>query len=545
MRKRELRKCLVERGLGIAHLRRHRPPVRDRGKRPGPSGALGEPDELLRPALHQTRLDGAHGGVDAIRGGHTRHEGESEPAEVVQGSGSVSGGGRAHAPGPAPQVVHRIGRDAQRVRCHDIVQVAQQAIDVFSALDGRQHGQPGDRQSGQGRLPGADGKGSGLLGAAAHQDEVAAHEMPEAQPLQHVDDRGDGPRLPGSRQRVGVEAVLTVIVTELESGVAEVPQEVAIVHVLPGEQSLIERCDGFGPLPFGRRGHGGQQLLETAGTRRVLGGRSGHDVPRREPRAAVGSEGAHHCGRGRDFKGANRIDLVDVVGGVDEDPVRLGGGPDVDLDVSPEPSDVTDQQRVGRPLPRRREQSSCAGTLSAGPGAASCGEGQFCTSNRVAGQRRRSLVRGRGRDVATASQRPRADELEGRDHVLVGTLDRAGPMPRLPIRVPGTGEGIGQGPVHESPVRGRGRLVDRRPQQRVTHPHGPAVDTQEPGLESRFQRRLPDPQPGRGPPNDGSVPGVVRRSQQQQQLHPTRQPTAPVEERALDLGSEAAVGLAG
>ena len=105
------------------------------------------------------------------------------------------------------------------------------------------------RQGGHRRLPCAGRQGACLLGVAAQEHEVATGEVREAQPLQGVDDRGDGSRLPGTGQCVGVEAALRVVVAELEGGVAEVPQDVAVVDVLADEQCPVERLRPPAPTP--------------------------------------------------------------------------------------------------------------------------------------------------------------------------------------------------------------------------------------------------------------------------------------------------------
>ena len=49
-----------------------------------------------------------------------------------------------------------------------------------------------------------------------------------------------------------------------------------------------------------------------------------------------------------DLQRPDRVDVADLVRGLDEDPVRLGGRAEVDLDVPPQARDVAEQQRVGR-----------------------------------------------------------------------------------------------------------------------------------------------------------------------------------------------------
>jgi hypothetical protein len=63
-------------------------------------------------------------------------------------------------------------------------------------------------------------------------------------------------------------------------------------------------------------------------------------------RPAVGAVAAHQGGGDRHFEGSYRVQVDDGPRGLHEDPVRVGGGADVDLDTSPQPVDVCTQQRV-------------------------------------------------------------------------------------------------------------------------------------------------------------------------------------------------------
>ena len=77
------------------------------------------------------------------------------------------------------------------------------------------------------------------------------------------------------------------------------------------------------------------------------------DVAGRQGGAAVGAVGAHD-GRGDGhLQGPGRVDLVDGVRGLDEDPVRVGRRAEVDLDPSLEAGDVAEQHRVGGALASR------------------------------------------------------------------------------------------------------------------------------------------------------------------------------------------------
>ena len=162
----------------------------------------------------------------------------------MQRAEGVGRGRRAGALGPPGQVVDRVGQDAQRVRRDHLLQVGQQAVVVVAALECGQQGEPGQRGSGQGALPQAGAERERLLGAAAHRGPVAGDQVPEAQPLQRVDDRHDRTRLPGPREREGVEVLLGVVVTELQGGVAQVPEHVEVVDgvtVLPAPRPARPR----------------------------------------------------------------------------------------------------------------------------------------------------------------------------------------------------------------------------------------------------------------------------------------------------------------
>ena len=95
---------------------------------------------------------GADGCLDPLGGRHPRQHGEPEPAEVVQGPDVVPGPGGAKSLGPAGQVVHGVGQDAQRVRRDQLVEPGEEVVVVVSVLEGREQRQPGDRQRGHRRL---------------------------------------------------------------------------------------------------------------------------------------------------------------------------------------------------------------------------------------------------------------------------------------------------------------------------------------------------------------------------------------------------------
>ena len=133
--------------------------------------------------------------------------------------------------------------------------------------------------------------------------------------------------------------------------------------------------------------------------------------------------------------------------------------------------------------------------------------------------------------MRAASLRPRPDELQGGDHVVVRAVGGSGALPGLPVRVPDRGEGVSQRQVGAPSVLAGGRLVDRRAHQWVTHGDiaGARVGHQEPGAHRGFPRLLGQAQVGRGRLEDGEVAGVVGRREQQERLHLRRQPAAPVE----------------
>ena len=303
--------------------------------------------------------------------------------------------------------MHGVGHDAQGVRRDELLEPLQEVVVVVSVLEGGEQRQPGDREGGHGGLADALRQGDGLLGAAAHGDVVSGQEVPEAEPLQAVDDRRDGTGLPGPRQGVGVEVLLRRVVTQLQGGVAEVPQHVAVVH-------LLADVPGPGPAPRRPRTSSPSATWVMA-TNMCLrhsvrgespGGRVPRDVDGRQRGTAVGAVRAHHGCRDADLQRSVRVEPVDRVRGLDEDPVGLGGRPEVDLDVSAQARDVAEQQRVGGLFTGRGQQGlRCAGP-AARPGAAGGREGEPGTLRRIGGQRRRPLVGRERRDVPAATQCP-------------------------------------------------------------------------------------------------------------------------------------------
>ena len=219
-----------------------------------------------------------------------------------------------------------------------------------------------------------DREGDGLLGAAAHGDVVSGQEVAEAEPLQAVDDRRDGTGFACPRQGVRVEVLLGSVVSQLQGGVAEVPQHVAVVHLVADGQRQVQGLAGRGPVAVGHVGHGDQHVPQTQRPGRVAGGRCRQELDGRQRGSAVGAVRAHD-GRGdADLQGSGRVERVHRVGGLDEDPVGLGGRPEVDLDVSAQPRDVADQQGVGGIFTCRRQESLGLARLSARPRAAGCRE---------------------------------------------------------------------------------------------------------------------------------------------------------------------------
>ena len=81
-----------------------------------------------------------------------------------------------------------------------------------------------------------------------------------------------------------------------------------------------------------------------------------------------------------------------------------------------------------------------------------------------------------------------------------------------------------------------GCLVDRRADQRMTHPDEVAVDPQEAGALHLGERVLANTQGPTGATELSVAQGVVRRRQQHECLSPRGQPTAPVEEGPFHPG---------
>ena len=93
------------------------------------------------------------------------------------------------------------------------------------------------------------------------------------------------------------------------------------------------------------------------------------------------------------------------MGGVDEDAVGLRSGADVDLDVSAQPCDVTQEYWVAPRFTRGGQQATGVVGLSARPGAPGRGEDEAGALLRFRAEGGCSLVRGQRGDVAPAPKR--------------------------------------------------------------------------------------------------------------------------------------------
>ena len=156
---------------------------------------------------------------------------------------------------------------------------------------------------------------------AAQGRPVAGDQVSEAQPLQGVDDHHDCAGLPGPGERQAVEALLGRVVAELEGGVAQVAEHVEVLDRITGRQGEVQCGHGSGPVAVGGAGHRDEHVLEAHGARRVVGGDLDVDVAGLQGGAAVGAVGAHDGGEDGHLQGLGRVDLVDGVCGLDEDPV--------------------------------------------------------------------------------------------------------------------------------------------------------------------------------------------------------------------------------
>ena len=167
---------------------------------------------------------------------------------------------------------------------------------------------------------------------------------------------------PASRardERVAVEVLLRPVVTQLEGRVGEVPQHVPVVDPVAELQRTVQGSRGGGPVALGHLRHRDQQVTQAQRPRRIAG--DGHDegIGHRQRRTAVGAEGAHDGSSNTDVEGPGRIDRVDRLGGLHEDPVRLGRRPQVDLDMTTQACDIS-RSKGSFVASRAFESSACA-----------------------------------------------------------------------------------------------------------------------------------------------------------------------------------------
>ena len=200
-----------------------------------------------------------------------------------------------------------------------------------------------------------------------------------------------------------------------------------------------------------------------------------------EPCPAVDAVAARDRGDHGQLQRPDRIVHRHPLSGRCEDPVRIRRRADIDRDTAAEPVDVSQQNRVRRPLTGRRQQPGRTGGLARGPRIPGGGELATGGGERVGGQVCGAFVCVGGGAVAAASLGPRADPVEGGDQVLVRPVGGGGAVPGGPVGVFEAVQGIGQRAMDLAPlVRGRG-LVHRGPNERMPNRHSVTADHQEPG----------------------------------------------------------------
>jgi conjugative relaxase-like TrwC/TraI family protein len=443
----------------------------DGGPRPRVGRLVCEFLELGGPGPRLGEVAGACGCFEPLGGEHAGDEAEPYPGEVVERARGVSMSRGSHGCSPAGQVVDRVGGDAERLcRDHSLEPVGEVVV-VVAALVGGQQRQPCEGQGGHGGLADALPEGERLFGADAQREVVAGGEVDEAEPLEAVDDGGDRTAFAGPRQGVGVEPPLAVVVPELQGGVPEVPEHVSVVDVLPEVEREVQCVDSRIPASFGDLGHRREHRSQAPCVDRVVACRRGEQVRGSQRRAAVGTEGAHDGRKDAHVQGPGGVDVNHCARGVDEDPVPFGCGADVDLDVAPQGGDVGQHDRVVRDLPSGSEECGGPFRLSAGPRAASGGNGQACPAGREGGQAGGALVRRQRGDVPAAALGPRTDVGERVDQVLVKVVRTVvrgeGTVPHGTVRLPGAAQRVGQGPVGPPSVVVGCSLVDGRADEGV------------------------------------------------------------------------------
>lgn len=216
----------------------------------------------------------------------------------------------------------------------------------------------------------------------------------------------------------------------------------------------------------------------------------------------------------------------------------LGRRPQVDLDVSAQARDVTEEQRVVGTRARRGQQRLGGSRSTARPGAARGREGELGATGPVLAQGRRAFVHRECGDIAAASLRPGAHRFQGVHHLSVRSECGGSQVPGLPVRIPPSGQRHREGPVDLPPLRpGRG-LIDRRTHQRVPHRDRRSAPDEEPRAHRRLKVGFTQAQRCRSLPHHLELAGVVRGGQQQHRLDGGRQPPAAVEEDLLDVGRQ-------
>ena len=371
-------------------------------------------------------------------------DGEPHAGEVMEGAGGVSSSaGRTAAHGPPRQVVHRVGGDAERMRRDQLLEPRPRGRRTRPAPAGRP-GAPARRSGGRswrvGRCPRPAPAASSALTRRATWSPVGA--VAEAEPLQAVDDRGDGARSParvrGRRSRTAAAR------RRHRAGGRRCRGSTA-----RRGRRRPHRCRGRRPArpTAAAQPASATRVIATSICRRHrVRGRVG-PRPSRSSRSSDRSGVPLSAPKVRITAAATPMSSARTgstrqhrVRGVDEDAVRLRRRADVDLDVPAQPSRCRTAGRGPRSLPGSAEQGTCPCRLPARPGAACRGE---ASGGRGARRRwtaprpaRTPPARRRAHHAAaTARQRrPALDEASTRS--ASGPLGREGAVPDLTVPCP-------------------------------------------------------------------------------------------------------------
>ena len=228
-----------------------------------------------------------------------------------------------------------------------------------------------------------------------------------------------------------------------------------------------------------------------------------------EPCAAVDAVALRDRGGHGHLQRPDRVMGRDLLGGPGEDAVRVGRGPDVDLDASPQPVDVGHAAGVSSASSAGRGAQGAGACRVPGRPRISCRREQSRRAVGVGGSQRRGPVESVGGGLVRAPPlRSLCHPVQRVSDGRIGSGRRERTVPRLSVRV--IAQGLRQRRVRPASLQARRGLIDRRPDQRMPHRDPIIDDREQPGTLGLVPRGRVHAKGGGSLVHDAGPTGVVR-----------------------------------